>query len=127
VGAPSFTANASASYSLNPVSTTLTARYISPSVISNSYIQCTSGCPASTPLNPTVNTNHVGSNLLFDFAANYKLLDGRMDMYLAVDNLLDRQPPLLIGTIGNGYLGLFNGVGYDRIGRYFRAGVRFKL
>ena len=49
-------------------------------------------------------------------------------MFLGIDNVLNRYPPIIGGNTTNTYyLGEANSDYYDRIGRMFRVGVRFKL
>ncbi len=62
---------------------------------------------------------------------NYRLqvAGGDMDMFLNVQNLLDKKPPPanFFGTLAN--VGQFGGwaIGDDIVGRYYTAGVRYKF
>jgi iron complex outermembrane receptor protein len=126
--APHFKYIASATYSADSFSSTLTARGISPGKYNNALITCSSGCPVSTTASPTINDNHIAGVTYFDLALNYKVMEGSGEVFLVTENLFDRAPPLVAGTFGSGfYAGQGNQFQYDRLGRMFRAGVRFKF
>jgi len=128
-GAPHWRANMSATYTLDALTGTLTVRYTSPGKYSNEWVACTSGCPLSTGINPTYNYNYIASNTLLDLALSYRIFEGanNLGVYLNIDNLTNVNPPNIAGSIGGNYLtGQSNSL-YDRVGRMFRAGVRFKL
>ncbi len=56
------------------------------------------------------------------------MLDTGAELFLVVENLQDRAPALVAGTRGGGfYNGQDNADYYDRLGRYYRAGVRFQF
>lgn len=77
-----------------------------------------------TPAN--INFNHVPSRRYYQLSGSYRLLqsDGgrNLELFGAVDNLLDRDPP--IAPTPNNYP--TNPTFYDTIGRTFKMGVRFK-
>ena len=57
-----------------------------------------------------------------------RFLRGDCSLYAAVDNLLDRDPPHPgFGIYTNLDSPFFTGVPYDRVGRYFKLGLRFTL
>lgn len=117
----------SVTYSLNPFSATVSARGISSGVYNNAFIECTSGCPAATP-RPTVSNNGIDAVTYFDLALNYSILDERGEAFVVVENLANEAPPLVAANTSSGFwFGQANGNNYDRIGRMFRAGVRFKF
>jgi hypothetical protein len=72
-----------------------------------------------------------------DLTLNYKLHMGDSDatLFLVTENLLNTAPPLIPGISssaggsggGGYYAGQYNASNYDRMGRMFRAGVRFKM
>jgi hypothetical protein len=66
---------------------------------------------------------------VFGLYVSYKLFaDQDANVFLGIDNVLNRSPPIIGGnTMNTYYLGQANSDYYDRIGRMFRAGVRFKL
>lgn len=72
--------------------------------------------------NPTdINDNTIGSRLFVNAQVSYDFGNGdsRREVFLAVSNLFNERPPAIFVYSG--------GPNYDRIGRAFRAGVRFKL
>jgi outer membrane receptor protein involved in Fe transport len=129
--APHFRYTVSATYAADPVTATLTTRGIGPGKYNNALIACTSGCPASTAANPTINNNHIDGVTYFDFALSYKIMiadQSNIELFATVDNLLNTSPPPIAGGTDTGFFfGQSNGNLYDRIGRTFHAGVRFKL
>ena len=130
--APRFRYTVSATYENDPLTATLTARGISAGVYNNSFITCTSGCPTATAANPTINYNHISAIAYFDLSLAYKFMQGdhgsMAEAFLTVENLMNQAPPFVAGTSGNGYYsGPANQSFYDRLGRYFHAGVRFKM
>ncbi len=128
LSAPKFRYLVSAAYTNGPANATLTMRGIGSGVYNTSFIECTTGCPAATSANPTINDNHVPGVTYFDLALSYKFMDGALDAYFVAENMFDRDPPLIAGTRGAGfYAGQGNTGLYDRMGRTFRAGVRFQM
>ena len=105
----------------------LTARGFSDGVYSTAYIECTSGCPTSTASNQTIEDNHVPGAIYFDANVNYKLAN-RTDVFLSVDNLLNKDPAqVAYGTSVGGAPLSVNGALYDLLGRTYRIGVRFRM
>jgi iron complex outermembrane recepter protein len=108
----------SATYDRGPFSTTLTGRYIGDGVLNNAW------GPAD------IDDNHVPAVTYADLAMSYTFerIGQGAQIYFAVDNLFDRDPPVapIYGSTGfiqsgtNGYL-------YDVLGRRYRAGVRIKF
>lgn len=118
----------SASYNWDPVTTTLTMRGVSSGRYNNTFITCTEDCPTSTLNNPTVDSNHIDGRKYFDLSFNGKLLDTGAQLFFVVENLLNTDPALVAGGRGGGfYNGQDNADYYDRLGRYYRAGVRFQF
>lgn len=99
----------------------LTEHWISDGVYSNEVIECETGCPVSTVIHPTVNTNHMDGTLRFDLGANYKLTEN-MTVYAKIDNVLNKDPAVSpgTGTVANPMI-------YDLIGRMYRVGLRFEF
>ena len=91
----------------------------------------------STTANPTIDNNHVNGVSYFDLALNYKMAmgDSQSTLFLVIENLANTAPPLIPGISsaaggsggGGYYAGQYNAFNYDRMGRMFRAGVRFKM
>ncbi|HWK51747.1 MAG TPA: hypothetical protein VNR40_17765, partial [Steroidobacter sp.] len=118
----------SASYNWDPVTTTLTMRGVSSGKYNNTFITCTEDCPTSTLNNPTISSNHIDGRKYFDLSFNGKLLDTGAQLFFIVENLLNTEPALVSGTRNGGYYnGQDNADYYDRLGRYYRAGVRFQF
>jgi iron complex outermembrane receptor protein len=128
---PEFKYLLSATYGLESFAATVTMRGISAGTYNNAFIACASGCPTSTPQNPTINTNHIEAVTYFDLALKYRVLGeaerGNAELFFTIDNLFDRAPALIAGSAGYGfYGGQDNQFSYDRLGRFFRGGVRFR-
>ena len=124
--APKFRSTVRLGYESDRWNTSASWRYVGPNVINNSFTECTSTCPANDVR--TIERNRVASNSLFDLALSYKPI-ARHDVtvYLAVDNVFDQAPPFVPGQVDIAYFTGQYTIGYDRIGRTVRAGMRFKL
>jgi outer membrane receptor protein involved in Fe transport len=124
---PKFKANISGTYNLDPFTASLTMRHISKGVYNNQFIECTTGCPAITAQNPTIDNNDVPGANYFDLALSYKIDGDALEAFMSVENLMDKDPPQVAGSLGAAF---FTGSGaltvYDIMGRLFHAGVRFK-
>ena len=80
----------------------------------------------------TVNTNHIDSVTWFDLALNYKVFQDTApsEVFFVVQDLTNAPPPPIGGATGSGiFQAQANGAFYPdlRIGRTFRAGIRFKM
>ncbi len=84
-------AYATESYSTDRFSITLAQRWVSPGVIANNWIECTSNCPAPTINNPTVNNNHIKGALYWDLGGTYDLVSSDRG-FTQPDLFQDRQP-----------------------------------
>jgi iron complex outermembrane receptor protein len=127
LAAPKFRYMASARYSNGPASATLTMRGFGSGVYHNSFIECRSQCPAATAVNPTINNNYVPSINYYDVGLNYKFMEDAVEAYFVAENVLNTDPPFVAGDRGNGfYNGQGNSTFYDRLGRTFRVGARFR-
>ena len=104
-----------------------TARGLSGGVYSNAYVECTSACPASTPVHQTISDNHIPGSIYFDANASYNVTSG-IELYAAVDNIANKAPAqaALGPFIGAAPLSI-NPALYDVLGRAFRIGARFKM
>lgn len=125
-GPPNWRYQATLSYTLDAFRASLTARGLSDGVYSNSYIECTTGCPLSTIDHRTINDNHVEGQFWFDFATSYKFEvgDSELEAFLNIRNLLNADPKI-VAPLATG--SAFNRGMYDVLGRVFRTGVRFKM
>ncbi len=129
---PNWRYRISAVYDLDPFSLNLVARGFSSGVYGNDYIECTTGCPASTTRYRTINDNHIPGILYFDLSLGVKLDAGGHESRLnfIVNNLTNRDPVLIgNGPDGNNvpaYAQTARSI-YDVIGRTFRVAFTIKL
>lgn len=119
-------------YSTDRYAITLTQRYVSPGVIANNWIECTSNCPAPTINNPTVNNNHIKGALYWDLGGSYEMPSFgsglQSQIYFKIDNLFNLDPPKVATAGLNPYLvRATNSALYDLLGRMYRLGVRFSF
>jgi len=126
--APKWKYMISATYKLNAFSGAITMRGTGSGVYNNAFITCTSGCPTNNP--PTAITvafpNKTPGQKVWDMNMGYKLFDNTTEIYFVVQNVFDTAPPLIAASVNNGYYAGQGNSEFDRIGRRFRAGVRFK-
>ena len=73
------------------------------------------------------NDNMVPDIVYTDISATYNIdgAKGRWQIYGSVDNLLNQKPP--VATTNPTVFSYPSSVAYDRIGRYFNAGLRFRF
>ncbi len=131
-GPPSWRWRATAGYSADTFDLRLIARGISGGTYNNDWIECSSGCPVSTPLARTVDENDVEGRVYLDTAFTYKFGVGEdvdMEAFFNVQNVMDKDPPVVGGAPGGfSYEQSSTNDGlYDVMGRTFRAGLRFKM
>lgn len=117
----------SSTYRDDRLTLSLTGRGVSSGVYMVGGVECQSNCPVSTPENQTANNNRIKGALYWDVSASYKTSENS-ELYLVVDNLLDKDPPVVasgpgIGSAPYGSSAYF----YDLIGRTVRAGVRLRF
>ena len=131
VNLPNWKWTASLAYTGDALSTQLTMRGVADGVYNKSYIQCTSGCPVATTDNPTIDNNFIAGATYYDANVTYKVRTeamGEYSVFLTVQNLFDRDPPVVPLNGGLLYAGRATNVTlFDILGRVFRAGVRFKM
>ena len=118
-----------ASYKLEDFSGALTMRGIGSGVYNNAFVYCTSGCPVSSPPNAiTIGIpNKTPGAKIFDLNLSYKVMGGAADIFFVAQNIFDTEPPLIAGSLGAGYYAGQGNSEFDKVGRIFRAGVRFKI
>jgi outer membrane receptor protein involved in Fe transport len=133
-GTPTWRWTASATYSNDPVTVDFTGRGVSAGVVDNTFIQCTSACPASTVTHQTVSNNHVDGAVYFDTSITYKIghrseIGSDIDLFLNVRNLFNKDPAVVSDGPGGFSFdhAQVNANFYDTLGRVFRAGLRFKM
>lgn len=124
-GLPRWQLNGFFTYDAEPFSAQVQVRYISKGRYNTTLIG-----PDEEGYSPTlpnsISDNAVGSMVYVNLNAQYTLWerDGRtVQIYGAINNLFDRDPPKDIPSS----FGPTNNVLYDVIGRYFRIGARFTL
>ena len=130
-GTPKWLYRAQATYANNGFDLTLIGRGVSAGVYDNSFVECTSGCPASTVTNRTINDNHIDGAFYLDATTSREITMGsrRLELFLNVTNIFDKDPPVVApGPAGSAYATpATNQSLYDLLGRTYRAGVRFRL
>ncbi len=110
----------------------LTVRGISKGTYNNYFVECSTGCPVSNPINVTINDNSVAGAIYLDGSVSRDFHlgdDGRKaNVFLNVRNLLDRDPAPM-GPHGSfsDTLASYNANLYDGLGRVFSAGVRVEF
>jgi iron complex outermembrane receptor protein len=105
--------------------------------VSNMYIQCTANCTAGTGIYKTSNVTSAPGQVVFDGTIIKKFdLSGRgqASVYLAVRNLLNRQPPVIASLAGAAYgaentpaYPQTNTYLYDYLGREFTLGAKVQF
>jgi iron complex outermembrane receptor protein len=130
-GAPYWRFSATFQYSVENLSTSLTARAFSDGVLNRSWIECTSGCPTSTAANRTVTNNHLSGAWYLDASVSYNVDVGstNLEFFGNVRNLTGKDPVIVPSDSASfGFIGVQTDPGkFDAQGRIFRAGVRFKM
>jgi iron complex outermembrane receptor protein len=119
--APHWTMDATATLSFPRVSLTANMRLVGAGRYDNTLIGPDEpGYDVTLP--NSINDNHVEAVTYFNIAANYSIFerdDRKVQIYGAIDNLFDRDPPVAPQAIQtNPYL-------YDVLGRTYRVGLRF--
>jgi len=132
-GPPDWLGRLSVTYSKDPLTLSLIGRGVSSGVYDNAFIECTSGCPTSTPDHRTINDNHIDGAFYLDASLSYRLslssALSEMELFLVVTNVANEDPVVVApGPGGVAYATSANNPSlYDSLGRVFRAGVRLKL
>ena len=131
-GIPTFTYRVSAGYELDSgFSAVFVGRGFSDGVYDNDYIECTSGCPATDPVNRTISENDIAGSFWLDanFTYDFEVSGLNAQALFAVKNVFDRDPVL----VGNGpdanntpAYPQTNRSLYDTFGRVFRLGLRVR-
>jgi len=117
-------------YEGEPISVRATVRYTGPGVYSPDFVECTTGCPASTAFKPTILAadNHIPAMTTLDLAFTYRPWEEQnVETFLTIENVTNAPPPIIGGSLGATH---YNGMGnkdYDVLGRQYRAGVRFQF
>lgn len=125
---PDWKLNVTATYSNDPITVSLTGRALSSGQINNLYIECTTGCPTSTVVNPTINSNSVPGTFYLDANVNYNLSVGETttaDLFISAKNLFNKTVPPLPGTPF--FSPAAFGSPFDALGTVYRAGIRLRM
>ncbi len=126
--APRYKINMSVRYSNDVSSLTLGVRQTSSGVYNNAFTQCVTGCPANDAR--TIDNNHIAPDTVVDLGMTYKPMpDASVDteLFLSINNLLNSPPPFIAGNNSGSYYSGQNVRDYDTVGRFFTAGIRFKM
>jgi iron complex outermembrane recepter protein len=130
-GPPEWMYRATLTYGNEPFTATLTGRGFGSGTYLNNYIECTSGCPASTGDFPTINDNSLPGAFYLDASVAYRLSWNGFDWetFLSVQNLMNKDPAIVPqGPAGLSYATTpTNPTLYDILGRVFRFGVRMRM
>lgn len=121
--APKWRYMATIAYDSDAVSTSVTGRGFGSGVHSNDWVECTSGCPANSGFVSSTDNNYMPGEFYMDTNITFHLGKGKglnPDLFFTVDNVFNKS---LEGFTFHGYAPGF----YDRIGRRFRAGIRFQM
>jgi len=115
-GIPHWRGNLSLSYRTSSFVVGALARYVQGGTYSNSYHE--GGGPDS------INDNSVSGRAYIDLNASYKIRP-EVELFGKITNLLDNDPPMTPQTITGAAAA--GSPFYDRIGRFYTAGVRFQF
>jgi len=123
-GLPDWVFDATVNYRGGPLLLTAQSR-----LISAGYNDVTRIGPDDSRYDPSLpnstNINRLPSRIYFNLAGSYDLMelnkDGKVELFGAVENLFDRDPP----GIHNDQIAT-NGILFDTIGRNYRMGIRVK-
>ncbi|WP_304714922.1 TonB-dependent receptor domain-containing protein [Phenylobacterium sp.] len=129
IALPEFIYRATATYTADPWTIQVTGRGVSDSKLDNAFVECVTGCPASTIANRTINDNHVDGAFYVDLAMTYDLkVLQKTEAFVSISNLFNRDPEIVPqGPAGTAYGNPSTSQGvYDILGRVFRVGVRFE-
>lgn len=135
-GIPKWKGTGSLTYTTDPITVSLMARFISagkmggpPASPSSSWVECSTACPTSTALNPTIDDNHVPAAAYFDANIAWRPanMPGRPEFFFSVRNLANKDPVIVARGPGQQAYGErpTNVTLYDMFGRTYRAGIRF--
>jgi hypothetical protein len=122
-----FIANLSATYNRGPLSVTGQVRYVGDGVMNYNGVVFDGTQP--TPPLVSADRNRVPSYAVTSLNGSYTFSDlgplKSMQMFLSIDNVFDREPPVATGTgFGGAAFGGTNAVFYDTLGRAYRLGFR---
>lgn len=123
--APELRGFVSVGYKGDPITVTAIAHYTGPGVYANGFIECSSDCPVSTTAAPTIENNHIDGSTTVDLSGSYKF--EAFELFGTIENLTNAQPPVIGGSLTSTHWSGQGNSDYDRVGRQYRLGVRFKF
>ncbi|WP_116812372.1 TonB-dependent receptor domain-containing protein [Steroidobacter cummioxidans] len=112
-------------YKGDALTLTTIVRYTGPGVYANGFIECTSNCPVSTAERPTIADNDIAGMTTIDLSGAYKF--DSFELFGTIENLTNTQPPTIGGSLSSSHWSGQGNADYDRVGRQYRMGVRFKF
>lgn len=125
LNAPKLRGFLSVGYKGDPITLTAMVRYTGPGVYANGFIECTTDCPESKSWAPTIEDNDIAGMTTIDLSSSYKFES--FELFGTIENLTNHQPPTIGGSLtGSHWSGQAN-ADYDRVGRQYRLGARFKF
>ena len=123
-------------YKLDEWTAGVTMRGISNGIISEKFVECAASCAsvADNKIYFSVNDNHVAGAVYFDttLTRSFEFLGGKGDLVFAVNNLLNRDPPLVVNPDNAAaentpaYLQTNRNL-FDVMGRVYRFGIRYSF
>ncbi|MDQ1303411.1 MAG: iron complex outerrane recepter protein [Pseudomonadota bacterium] len=120
-GLPHWQLNGLVNYQQGGLSLSLETRYIQSGLFDSTLIG-PEQAGYNVDLPNSINTNHVAGALYFNLGARYRfagIADGKLEVFGAIQNLLDKDPPVAPSNQG-----ATNQLLYDPLGRLFRLGMR---
>ena len=129
--APEWQSTLSATFNHGPLSITGQLRYVSDGSVNYLGITCPAGSTSATCVAPaggnTYDLNSVSSYTLANLSGSYSFDNmfgtKTLQIFGAISNLFDKDPPLAAGASPNGNGGT-NPVFFDTMGRSYRLGLR---
>lgn len=133
-GLPSWSYRIDLSYALENWQFSLRGRGVSDGKMSNEFIECTTGCPAPTLANPTINDNRIIGAFYLDgtVSRSFKIGSADSEVFLSVRNLFNKDPVIIplggqnTAVTTSEQVQTNTGL-YDVLGRTFHLGVRVSL
>ena len=114
-------------YKGEAIAVTTIVHHTGPIKYGNDFIECSSNCPASSTFAPTIEDNDIASSTTVDLSGSYKFGDPNIEVFGTVENVLNKQPPIIGGSLTSSHWSGQGNSDYDRVGRQYRAGVRVKF
>jgi outer membrane receptor protein involved in Fe transport len=120
-GLPHWQLNALTAYQTGGLTLSLETRYLQGGLFDSTLIG-PEQAGYNVDLPNSINTNHVDGRVYFNLGARYKLqgiADGKLELFGAIQNLLDKDPPVAPSNQG-----ATNQLLFDPLGRVYRFGAR---